>query len=266
MVAWLAGCVVSTAAFGQSVPEEYLDGIIALDAPLPTRFTTGETYWVRGSVADEGIPALTFEFDSSRGILEHRALVVNGRVEHPLVFKHSDAGLHDFRIAFFPSDGPILVTEPFVGIEILEGEGRIERPWQYYDGFIDDAYFRPNVIRTDASEFPPLFVTTAGHGVESVLVLVPDGSGGNLERVAPFVDDLNQGRWPSVLAPLGSGSISFHHSLTLHCSGANQSAARRRGCAVHYMRARSFKDDAVTDAPKMPPFKQVRGRSFPGRV
>ena len=85
-------------------------------------------------------------------------------------------------------------------------------------------------------------------------------------QLAPFVDDLNKGRWPSVPVPLGSGSISFHHSLTLHCSGANQSAARRRGYAVHYMRARSFKDEAVTDAPKMPPFKQVRGRSFPGRV
>ena len=67
-------------------------------------------------------------------------------------------------------------------------------------------------------------------------------------------------------APLRSGSISFHHSLTLHRSGANQSATRRRGYAVHYMRATSFKDESVTDAPKMPPFKQVRGRSFPGRV
>ena len=28
----------------------------------------------------------------------------------------------------------------------------------------------------------------------------------------------------------------------------------------------SWRDEAVTDAPKMPPFKQVRGRSFPGRV
>jgi ectoine hydroxylase-related dioxygenase (phytanoyl-CoA dioxygenase family) len=85
-------------------------------------------------------------------------------------------------------------------------------------------------------------------------------------QLAPFLDDLNSGRWPSVPAPLRSGSISFHHSLTLHRSGANQSATRRRGYAVHYMRATSFKDESVTDAPKMPPFKQVRGQSFPGRV
>ncbi len=85
-------------------------------------------------------------------------------------------------------------------------------------------------------------------------------------QLAPFVDDLNNGRWPSVPAPLRPGSISFHHSLILHCSGANNSTTRRRGYAVHYMRAMSYKDEAVTDAPKMPPFKQVRGRSFPGRV
>ena len=85
-------------------------------------------------------------------------------------------------------------------------------------------------------------------------------------QLAPFLSDLNSGQWPSVPAPLRPGSISFHHSLTLHCSGANDSKTRRRGYAVHYMRAMSFKDESVTDAPKMPPFKQVRGQSFSGRV
>ena len=85
-------------------------------------------------------------------------------------------------------------------------------------------------------------------------------------QLAPFLDDLDSGQWPSVPVPLRPGSISFHHSLTLHRSGANHSTTRRRGYAVHYMRATSFKDESVTDAPKMPPFKQVRGRSFPGRV
>ena len=72
--------------------------------------------------------------------------------------------------------------------------------------------------------------------------------------------------WPIVPAPLRPGSISFHHSLTLHMSKANQSNNRRRGYTVHYMRATSWRDELVTDAPKMPPFKSVRGRSFPGRV
>ena len=86
-------------------------------------------------------------------------------------------------------------------------------------------------------------------------------------QIAPFLEDLNDGRWPSQPAPLKAGSISFHHSLTMHCSGANTTTnQRRRGYAVHYMRATSIKDEAVTDAPKMPPFKQVRGDSFPGRV
>jgi hypothetical protein len=59
VVVWLATCVVSTSAFGQSVPDEHL-GDVLLDDPLPTRFTTGEIYWVRGSVVDDGIPALSF--------------------------------------------------------------------------------------------------------------------------------------------------------------------------------------------------------------
>ena len=86
------------------------------------------------------------------------------------------------------------------------------------------------------------------------------------ERLAPFVADLASGEWPIRPAPLRPGSISFHHSLTLHQSNANRTATRRRGYAIHYMRAASWRDETVTDAPKMPPFKQVRGRSFAGRV
>ncbi len=85
-------------------------------------------------------------------------------------------------------------------------------------------------------------------------------------QVAWFVDDLGSDQWPIVPAPLRPGSISFHHSLVLHRSDANTSDKRRRGYAVHYMRASSQRDESVTDVPVMPPFKQVRGRSFPGRV
>ena len=84
------------------------------------------------------------------------------------------------------------------------------------------------------------------------------------ERLAPFVADLESGGWPIRPAPLRAGSISFHHSLTLHQSNANLTGTRRRGYAVHYMRATSWRDEAVTDAPKMPPFKQVRGTVFSG--
>lgn len=86
------------------------------------------------------------------------------------------------------------------------------------------------------------------------------------QRLDHFIPDLETDAWPAVPVPLRAGSISFHHSLTLHTSSANTSAQRRRGYAVHYMRAASWKDETVTGAPEMPPFKQVRGRSFPGRV
>ena len=86
------------------------------------------------------------------------------------------------------------------------------------------------------------------------------------QRLDHFIPDLESDGWPAVPVPVRAGSISFHHSLTLHTSSANTSPQRRRGYAVHYMRAASWQDATVTDAPRMPPFKQVRGRSFPGRV
>ena len=84
-----------------------------------------------------------------------------------------------------------------------------------------------------------------------------------LER---FIDQLGEGPWPVVQVPLSPGSVSFHHSLVLHRSGPNRTDTRRRGYAVHYMRASSWRDESVTDAPQVPPFRQVRGRSYPGRV
>lgn len=81
-----------------------------------------------------------------------------------------------------------------------------------------------------------------------------------------FVADIRQDQWPTIPAPLQPGSISFHHSLVLHQSNANLSGQRRRGYACHYMRATSWQDKSVTDAPKMPPFQQVRGQSYAERV
>ena len=86
------------------------------------------------------------------------------------------------------------------------------------------------------------------------------------EQLANFIPDFGHAPWPIVPVELRPGSVSFHHSLTLHMSEANLSNQRRRGYAVHYMRASSWQDHSVTDAPKMPPFKQVLGCSFEGRV
>lgn len=85
-------------------------------------------------------------------------------------------------------------------------------------------------------------------------------------QLEPFLPLLGTPEWPIVPAPLRPGGVSFHHSLVLHMSKPNTSGKRRRGYVVHYMRAMSRKDESVTDAPKVPPFKQVRGRSFPGCV
>ena len=86
------------------------------------------------------------------------------------------------------------------------------------------------------------------------------------KKAKPFTEDLDAKQWPTVPAPFSAGSISFHHSLILHRSSANLTGTRRRGYATHYMRATSIKDETVTGAPKMPAFKQVRGKSYLGRV
>ena len=88
----------------------------------------------------------------------------------------------------------------------------------------------------------------------------------NKRQIQTQVSQLGQEPWPIVPVPLKPGSISFHHSLVLHRSGANVSKQRRRGYAVHYMRATTIKDESVKGAPKLPPFRQVRGHSFSGCV
>jgi len=181
IVALLITCVPAVTAFGQTIPNAFLGGIM-LDEPLPTQFTTGVTHWVSGGVIDEGISSLLFQFSSAQGPLEHRARVVRGRFEHPLVFKHADAGERAFRVTIFRNGQAPFTTEPFAGIQIVEGDGEIERPWAYYDGFIDDAYFLPNAMGADAHELPPLFVTTSGR-VETVSVFLPDDLGGLMERM-----------------------------------------------------------------------------------
>ena len=48
--------------------------------------------------------------------------------------------------------------------------------------------------------------------------------------------------WEEVAAILPPGGVSFHHCLTLHASGQNQSAAMRRSLAIHM---RTDKSDPV---------------------
>ena len=59
-------------------------------------------------------------------------------------------------------------------------------------------------------------------------------------QVKERVEKLLDGDWPSAALELRPGSVSFHHSLTYHRSGANHSPHRRRGYATHYMRARTW--------------------------
>ena len=112
----------------------------------------------------------------------------------------------------------------FSDIEIVQGTGAIDRPWPYCESFIDNAYFRPNVMRIDAEKYPPLFVTTGG-SVDRVHVVVSDGHGGGAER--ELLDDGMDGDLragdgiftmtgepfhpPGVDAPFASIAVSIHY-------------------------------------------------------
>ena len=89
--------------------------------------------------------------------------------------------------------------------------------------------------------------------------MIPDAA---RERVESLLD----GDWPTVPIKLRPGSVSFHHSLTYHRSGANRSPHRRRGYATHYMRARTWYLPELRERPDLLPFLSIRGREFPGCV
>ena len=62
-----------------------------------------------------------------------------------------------------------------------------------------------------------------------------------------------------------AGSAVLHHSLTLHYSGPNRSARRRRGWALHYMPAQT-RNLHPPGGPPHVAYISVRGRSYPNCV
>lgn len=72
--------------------------------------------------------------------------------------------------------------------------------------------------------------------------------------------------YPTVPVPLRAGSVSFHHSLTYHSSGPNQTDTRRRGYATHYMRSTSLNDRTIEPSSAVTGYTIIRGQRFPGTV
>lgn len=78
-----------------------------------------------------------------------------------------------------------------------------------------------------------------------------------------------------VSVSLEAGDATFHHSLTLHCSGPNTTATRRRGWSLHYVSAATryigtpeeterVKNLDCLDGPEpMGGWPLIRGRAFP---
>ena len=78
-----------------------------------------------------------------------------------------------------------------------------------------------------------------------------------------------------VEVPLQAGDATFHHSLTLHCSGPNTTSQRRRGWSLHYVSAETryigtpeqsqhLKDSGGLVGPEpINGWPLIRGREFP---
>jgi ectoine hydroxylase-related dioxygenase (phytanoyl-CoA dioxygenase family) len=85
---------------------------------------------------------------------------------------------------------------------------------------------------------------------------------------------------PEIVRPvpveLKAGRCMFHHSLNFHRTGANPTPNRRRGLALHYIRAETkylgIDDEESrlrTECGKPPGafrFMRIRGKGFPERV
>ncbi len=81
-----------------------------------------------------------------------------------------------------------------------------------------------------------------------------------------------------VAVPLKAGDATFHHSLTLHCSGPNTTPRRRRGWSIHYVAAetpyigtpaeteRVKQLDCLDGLEPVNGWPLIRGRQFPGCV
>ena len=82
----------------------------------------------------------------------------------------------------------------------------------------------------------------------------------------PTIEDKFGQDYPTVPVRLPSGSVSFHHSMTYHSSGPNQTDTRRRGYATHYMRSTSLDDPTFENTRTVADYTHIRGRRFPGTV
>ena len=67
-----------------------------------------------------------------------------------------------------------------------------------------------------------------------------------------------------VVVPRRPGYAAFHHSLTLHYTGPNRTPHRRRGVAIHYIRAQTRYIGNPAD--RQPPFLLMRGKEIAGRA
>ncbi|MBT3788475.1 MAG: phytanoyl-CoA dioxygenase family protein [Alphaproteobacteria bacterium] len=105
----------------------------------------------------------------------------------------------------------------------------------------DNFYFGPS----DPDGLVTAWIALDDATVENGCLYYGDGSHktGLIDHIAPQDEPYNLQLTPEALAdkpmtaaPVPSGGVSFHHGITLHGSGDNNSASWRRAVAFHYVR------------------------------
>jgi ectoine hydroxylase-related dioxygenase (phytanoyl-CoA dioxygenase family) len=90
---------------------------------------------------------------------------------------------------------------------------------------------------------------------------------GELEGIKDFLDDGQKEKFEHpVLAPVKAGEAVFHHSLTLHGSGANSSPRPRRAFVVNVIADGVISDSdqpLLQGVPVVPKGEKMEGQFFP---
>ena len=170
-----------------AVPDNYFEGVLFEDH-LPSKLETGKWISLKGTVEDESIFEILFDFRPNRGeqSLSFRVLVVRGRFEQTIVFDHDQAGGYLLELWFSSPTDFTRSRHRVLDIDVAESAGDFELPPEMVFGLSDRARFEPNVITTDDTFLPPLFVRGGGQTrTVNAFVTGVDGR----ERAFDFRDD-----------------------------------------------------------------------------
>ena len=121
------------------LPTTYFQGL-TLDAPLSNQLRTGTSLDIGGTLTDTSVTQVSFDFyptDDGDAIYFYFD-VIDGRFDGHLLFDHQQVGEYELRLYDLPPEGWRLLGDPPT-VQILEGQGEIYLPIDFFPGIILDA-------------------------------------------------------------------------------------------------------------------------------